>query len=205
MKRAPKEPEGKEFYLPHKAVVRETAESTKIGIVNDGSARKFRDKSTLAESLFLLGGDIDQHQRNLQQNFPNEVEEVKRSLHVDDLITGVTTVVEKKSSLGYFQRREIQAAKMAFKSAIPRRATILRESGRTTFNHSTGSKSQPCHARERNGGKTTNHCARVSYGCKEGGDPTAKRTVEQNSGHNRSRLSRPNRQSNQERNPQEYI
>ena len=41
----------------------------------------------------------NQHQRNLQQNFPNEVEEVKRSLHVDDLITGVTTVVEKKAAL----------------------------------------------------------------------------------------------------------
>ena len=94
---------------------------------------------------------------------------------------------------------------MAFKSAIPRRATILRESGRKTFNHSTGSKSQPCHARGRNGGKTTNHCARVSYGCKEGGDQTVKRTVEQNSGHNTSRLFRPNRPSNQERNPQEYI
>ena len=48
----------------------------------------------LSTSPFLLGGVIDQHLRNLQQNFPNEVEEVKRSLYVDDLITGVTTVVE---------------------------------------------------------------------------------------------------------------
>ena len=39
MERALKEPEGKEFYLPHKAVVRETAESTKIGIVYDGSTQ----------------------------------------------------------------------------------------------------------------------------------------------------------------------
>ena len=49
----------------------------------------------LSTSPFLLGVVIDQHLRNLQQNFPNEVEEVKRSLYVDDLITGVTTVVEK--------------------------------------------------------------------------------------------------------------
>ena len=33
----------------------------------------------LSTSPFLLGGVIDQHLRNLQQNFPNEVEEVKRT------------------------------------------------------------------------------------------------------------------------------
>ena len=49
---------------------------------------------------------------------------------------------------------------MAFKCAIPRRATILRESGRRTFNHSTGSKSQPCHARGGNTGVTTNYFAK---------------------------------------------
>ena len=38
----------------------------------------------LSISPFLLGGVIDQHLRNLQQNFPNEVEEVKRSLSVDN-------------------------------------------------------------------------------------------------------------------------
>ena len=59
----------------------------------------------LSTSPFLLGGVIDQHLRNLQQNFPNEVEEVKRSLHVDDLITGVTTVFEKKAALAIFKGR----------------------------------------------------------------------------------------------------
>ena len=49
---------------------------------------------------------------------------------------------------------------MGFKCAIPRRATILRESGRRTFNHSTGSKSQPCHARGGNTGVTTNYFAK---------------------------------------------
>ena len=168
----------------------------------------------LSTSPFLHGGIIDQHLRNLQQNFLNEVEEVRRSLYDDYLITGVTTVIEiqhlKQAGRGYFQRREIPVVHMAFKCAIPRRATILRESGRRTFNHSTGSKSQPCHARGGNTRETTNYCAKYKpklrqalYGCKDGGDQTARQTVERNSGHNRSGLSRPNRQSNLERNPQE--
>ena len=48
----------------------------------------------LSTSPFLHGGIIDQHLRNLQQNFLNEVEEVRRSLYDDYLITGATTVVE---------------------------------------------------------------------------------------------------------------
>ena len=51
---------------------------------------------------------------------------------------------------------------MALKCAILRSATILRESGRITFSHSTGSKSQPCHARGGNSGTTTNYCADTS-------------------------------------------
>ena len=99
---------------------------------------------------------------------------------------------------------------MALKCAIPRSATILRKSGKRTFNHSTESKAQPCHARGGNSGTTTNHYARykpklcqVPYGCEDGGDQTAGCTVEKSSGHNSSRLSRSNRQSNQERNSQE--
>ena len=44
-----KEPERKQFYLPHKAVVRETAESTKIGIVYDGSAQSRKSVPFLNE------------------------------------------------------------------------------------------------------------------------------------------------------------
>ena len=44
---------------------------------------------------------------------------------------------------------------MAFKCAIPRRATILRESGIRTFNHSTGSKSQATPAEETPGQQPT--------------------------------------------------
>ena len=65
----------------------------------------------LSTSPFHLGGVIDQHLRNLQQNFPNEVEEVKRSLHVDDLITGVTTVVEKKAAQAIFREGRFQLHK----------------------------------------------------------------------------------------------
>ena len=43
----------------------------------------------LSTSPFLLGGVIDQHLRNLQQNFPNEVEEVKRTT----LLTSESEVV----------------------------------------------------------------------------------------------------------------
>ena len=71
---------------------------------------------------------------------------------------------------------------MAFKCVIHGRATILRESGRRTFNHSTGGKSQLCHARGGNSRTTINYCARykaklrqVSYGYKDGGDQTARR------------------------------
>ena len=39
----------------------------------------------MSTSPFNLGGVINQHLRNLSQNFPNEVEEVRRSLCVDNL------------------------------------------------------------------------------------------------------------------------
>ena len=39
----------------------------------------------MSTTPFNLGGVINQHLRNLSQNFPNEVEEVRRSLCVDNL------------------------------------------------------------------------------------------------------------------------
>ena len=47
LERVLKEPEEKEFYLPHKAVVRETAESTKTQIVYDGSARSSKSAPSI--------------------------------------------------------------------------------------------------------------------------------------------------------------
>ena len=166
VERVNKEPKGKEFYIPHKPVLRETAESTKNRIVYDASARP-NDKSPslneclepgpplqnqlfsvlvrnrfhpvalagdlrqaflqvrikeddrdamrfhwledlttrkieilrftralfgLSTSPFLLGGVIEQHLSNMESMYPAEVEEIRRSLYVDDLISGGETV-----------------------------------------------------------------------------------------------------------------
>ena len=45
------EPEGREFYLPHKPVVRETAESTKVRIVYDASAKASDNSLSLNDCL----------------------------------------------------------------------------------------------------------------------------------------------------------
>ena len=174
------EPKGKEFYIPHKAVIRETAESTKTRIVYDASAHPndkspslneclkpgpalqnqlwsvlvrnrfhpialsgdlkqaflqvrireadrdvlhfhwLKDLTTrevetlrftralfgLSTSPFLLGGFIEQHLHNMEAAYPDEVEEIRRSLYVDDLISGGKTVAEtenlKKSCVTIF-------------------------------------------------------------------------------------------------------
>ena len=157
---------GVEFYIPHKAVVREAAASTKLRIVYDASARAHQDAPSLndclevgpplqnqlwkvlvrgrfhpiavagdlkqaflqvrireedrdalrfhwfkdveskgietlrftralfglAPSPFLLGGVIRQHLESCRQEYPKCVEEIERSLYVDDLISGGPTV-----------------------------------------------------------------------------------------------------------------
>ena len=214
VERAQKEPEGREFYLPHKAVIRERTENTKIRIVYDASARANREAPSLNECLetgpplqnklwsvlirnrfhpvalagdlkqsflqvrireetrdvmrfhwlkdletkqveilrftralfglstspFLLGGVIDQHLQNLQHIFPNEVEEIRRGLYVDDLINGGETVSV------HFQRRKIRAAQMAFKCTLPGRASTLRrnENGRGTTHRTLRCKPELC-------------------------------------------------------------
>ena len=45
------EPKGKEFYIPHKPVMRESAESTKIRIVFNGSARANERSPSLNDCL----------------------------------------------------------------------------------------------------------------------------------------------------------
>ena len=150
----------KEFYLPHKAVVRDTAESTKLRIVYDASARPNGNSPSLNECLesgpplqnklwsvivrnrfhpvalagdlkqtflqirireadrdvmrfhwlkdltsnevetlrftralfrlaissFLLGVVIDQHLQSLETKYPEEVDQIRRGLYVDNLI-----------------------------------------------------------------------------------------------------------------------
>lgn len=48
---APQVAKGKEFYIPHKAVTRENAESTKLRIVYDASARESANKPSLNDCL----------------------------------------------------------------------------------------------------------------------------------------------------------
>ena len=51
VEKAPDEITGKEFYLPHRAVVRENAESTKLRVVYDASARAHDNAPSLNECL----------------------------------------------------------------------------------------------------------------------------------------------------------
>lgn len=158
---APVEVVGKEFYIPHKAVIRETAETTKMRIVYDASARATPESPSLNECLypgpplqnklwdilvrqraypiavtadiqkaflqicirecehdalrfhwrksehgkletlhftralfglapspFLLGGVIEAHLDAWEEREPEIVAELRRSLYVDDLLTG---------------------------------------------------------------------------------------------------------------------
>ena len=48
---APEIPNGKEFYIPHKGVTRENAESTKLRIVYDAFAREKQNQPSLNDSL----------------------------------------------------------------------------------------------------------------------------------------------------------
>ena len=161
---APEEIMGKEFYIPHKAVIRETAETTKMRIVYDASARATPESPSLNECLypgpplqnklwdilvrqraypiavtadiqkaflqirirecerdalrfhwrksehgkleilrftralfglapspFLLGGVIEAHLDAWEEREPEIVAELRRSLYVDDLLTGGQT------------------------------------------------------------------------------------------------------------------
>ena len=45
----------------------------------------------LIQSLFLLGGTLKQHLDSLKAKYPEEVEEIMKSLYVDDVISGTDT------------------------------------------------------------------------------------------------------------------
>ena len=56
--------DGREFYIPHKAVVRENAESTKIRIVYDASARANTSVPSINECL-EIGPPLQNHLWNV--------------------------------------------------------------------------------------------------------------------------------------------
>ena len=170
VEKAPAKAEGKEFYLPHRAVIREKAETTKMRIVYDASARArdsapslneclhvgpplnnqlwsvitrqrfhpvlmagdlrraflqirvrqsdrdalrfhwIKDKNSeevetlrftrvlfgLAPSPFLLNGVLQQHLELSQSKYSESVTEIRKSLYVDDLISGAPTIEKAK-------------------------------------------------------------------------------------------------------------
>ena len=174
VERAPAEVTGREFFLPHRAVVRRNAETTKLRVVYDASARAqekapslndclhagppvqnklwsvvvrnrfhpvvvagdirraflqvrireterdalrfhwIADKSAkqvetlrftrvvfgLAPSPFLLNGVIQQHLENLLSTYPDAVNEIRKSLYVDDLLSGGPTIEKAKKLKG---------------------------------------------------------------------------------------------------------
>ena len=161
IKAAPKEPTGKEFYIPHKGVSRKDADSRKLRIVYDASARESNNQPSLNDYLhpgpllqnllwdvqvrtrfypilltgdlkkaflqirimaeerdslrfhwrkpnssqievyrftralfgltcspFLLGGVVNQHLDSWNDRHPEFIEELRKGLHVDDLMIG---------------------------------------------------------------------------------------------------------------------
>ena len=189
VERVSSDPVGREFYIPHKPVVREAAESTKLRIVFDASARSnerspslndcletgpplqnllwdilvrnrfkpvalagdlkqaflqvriqledrdalrfhwIKDKETsnvevlrftralfgLVQSPFLLGGTLHQHLESMKERYPSVVEEIKKSLYVDDVITGGETTEKvrklKESAVAVFGEAQFELHK----------------------------------------------------------------------------------------------
>ena len=167
---APEVPKNKEFYIPHKAVVKDSAESTKTRIVYDASAKANADEPSLNECLnpgpslqnklwdvlvqqraypvvvtadirkaflqirireserdslrfhwqkephseievlrftralfglisspFLLAGVLECYFDAWEKKYPDLIRELRRSLYVDDLLTGGHTVLQARA------------------------------------------------------------------------------------------------------------
>ncbi|XP_065058645.1 uncharacterized protein LOC135686359 [Rhopilema esculentum] len=182
--------EGRKFYLPHRAIVRESAESTKVRIVFDASARandqspslndcletgpplqnliwdilarnrlqpitlcadmkqaflqiriKEQDRDVLrfhwlkdrdleklevyrftrvmfgcSQSPFLLCATVKKHLEECRAEFPEEVSEIERSIYVDDLLLGGSSITEvqklKESAIEIFDSAKFTLHKL---------------------------------------------------------------------------------------------
>ena len=73
----------------------------------------------LVQSLFLLGGTLHQHLEGMKERCPRAVEEIKKSLYVDDVITGgETTEKVRKLKESTVTESTVWLTKVAFKSAL---------------------------------------------------------------------------------------
>ena len=203
-------PLGEEFYIPHKAVVREAAESTKLRNVYDASARESEKSPSLNECLdagpplqnklwavlvrirfqpvaltgdmkqgflqvrireedrdalrfhwvshlktrrvevlrftralfglapspFLLGGVINQHLEACLATVPRLIQEIEKSLYVDDLVSGGPTVYAaqkiKEGAIDVFGQASFKLHK--WYSNVPELESASElSSGETTF------------------------------------------------------------------------
>ena len=85
----------------------------------------------LAPSPFLLGGVLREHLEPCRERFPEEVEEILRSLYVDDLITGGPTVREtqhlKESAQTIFSEAQFELQKWHSKEPTLETDTLQEE------------------------------------------------------------------------------
>ena len=101
----------------------------------------------LSTSPFLLGGVIEQHLQDMESVYPEEVLEIRRSLYVDDLITGGKTITEtqhlKESCQTIFSEAKFELHKWHSNIATLEAETTLTET-----------ESVPSYAKEQLGVKT---------------------------------------------------
>ncbi|XP_068723318.1 uncharacterized protein [Montipora capricornis] len=115
---APPVSQSKEFYIPHKSVVR-TAETTKMRIVYDASARATPDSPSLNDCLHpgpalqnrlwdiliqqrgypgvLAGGVLECHLDAWAKKYPQETDRLRRSFYIDDLLSGGQDVQQART------------------------------------------------------------------------------------------------------------
>ena len=69
----------------------------------------------LVQSPFLLGGTLHQHFKSMNERYPSAVEEIKKGLYIDDVITGgeMTEKVRKlkESAVAVFAEAQFELHK----------------------------------------------------------------------------------------------